>query len=255
VSSASTVGVVLTLAALSGVGSLVGGVLLLRKARGVARAPHLAHAFAAGVLLAAVCFDLLPEAWAGAGAAGAAGFNTLVLSVLMGLVAFGLLEFFCRGHPSATVPPDDRPTVPLIVVGDSVHNLVDGAAIAAGFLADPALGLLTAVAVAAHEIPQEIADFSVLLGAGMSAPRVLLVNALSALTAVAGGALVLALGDLVAPRLPALLGLTAGFFLYLVWHLLRDLRRTAWPAHAGSFGCGFALLVAVSLGLAALPLR
>jgi zinc and cadmium transporter len=136
--------------------------------------------------------------------------------------------------------------VALIVAGDSVHNLVDGAAIAAAFLADPGLGLLTAVAVAAHELPQELADVGVLLSLGLAARRVLLVNALSALTAVVGAALVLALGDLVRPYLPALLALLCGGFLYLVWVLLRGLGRAAWPAGAVAFAGGLALFAALS---------
>jgi zinc and cadmium transporter len=239
----STFGTVLTLIALSGLGSLLGGVLLLLRAHRFATVLHLAHAFAAGVLLATVFLDLVPEALALAGEAGAPGYDTLLMLVLAGLVLFGLLEWLSRTHPSSTPQVHDKPTVPLIVIGDSVHNLADGAAVAATFLADPALGLLTAVAVAAHEIPQEIADFGILLSLGISARRVLLVNGLSALTAIAGGLLVLVLGALAEQVMPALLALVSGFFLYLVWHLLRNLGRKALAANAAAFTLGLALLL------------
>ena len=254
-SAGSTVGVVLTLIALSGVGALLGGALLLLQARRVARVPHLAQAFAAGVLLAAVAVDLLPAAWARAREAGAPGVTALVLLVLVGFVLYGLLELLCRSAPTGAREQDEqdgRALVPLLVVGDSVHNLVDGAAIAAAFLADPALGVLTAVAVAAHELPQEVADAGVLLSLGLPARKVLLLNGLSALAAVAGGALVLALGGLVRPLLPALPALLAGCFGYLAWYLLRGLRRAPWLASGGAFATGVALFVALSRAVGAL---
>ncbi|WP_440940563.1 ZIP family metal transporter [Immundisolibacter sp.] len=163
--------------------------------------------FAVGVLLAAALLDLLPEALAELSA-------PRVGSVLLaGLLAFFFLQklaLWRHDHGGGT-----DATVTLIVFGDGVHNFVDGVLLAAAFLQDPALGMTTAVAVIAHEIPQEIGDFMVLLAVGVSRNRALALNALSGAAMVAGGVVGFAALQAVTGAVPYLLTLAAASFLYL----------------------------------------
>lgn len=112
--------------------------------------------------------------------------------MLAGILLFFALEKTAlwrhdHTHRGATRVP--APTGLMIVLGDGLHNFVDGVLIAAAFLQDSALGFATATAVIAHEIPQEVVDFMVLLAAGYSRQRALLLNAVSGAMAVVGGLL------------------------------------------------------------------
>lgn len=196
--------------------SLIGGFLLLRKKLSVSRVQRIAIPFAAGALLAAAFIDLLPEAVEEAGATQAS------LLVLAGFVAFFVLErslgWFHHHHAHPDAHPHEhkqKTTRSLIVVGDTLHNLIDGLVIGAAFLVDPATGLITTLAIAAHEIPQEIGDFGVLLSLGMRRRNVLLVNIASALATVVAATAVYGLGGAVEGLEPVLLALTAGMFIYI----------------------------------------
>lgn len=96
-----------------------------------------------------------------------------------------------------------------------MHNFIDGLAIGAAFLVSPATGIVITLAVAAHEIPQEIGDFGLLLSKGMKRHKVLLVNIFSALATVVGASLVFGFGDALHIPIEVLLALTAGFFIYI----------------------------------------
>jgi len=114
----------------------------------------------------------------------------------------------------------------LIVLGDSLHNFVDGVLIAAAFLTDSALGWTTAVAVIAHEVPQEVGDFMVLLDAGYTRRRALILNALSSLASVAGGVLGYFALHRTEDALPYILALAAAGFIYIaVADLIPNLHR------------------------------
>lgn len=196
--------------------SLIGGFLLLRKKLSVSRVQRIAIPFAAGALLAAAFIDLLPEAVEEAGVTQAS------LLVLAGFVAFFVLErslgWFHHHHAHPDAHPHEhkqKTTRSLIVVGDTLHNLIDGLVIGAAFLVDPATGLITTLAIAAHEIPQEIGDFGVLLSLGMRRRNVLLVNIASALVTVVGATAVYGLGGAVEGLEPVLLAITAGMFIYI----------------------------------------
>ena len=144
---------------IGGVISLIGGLLLLSSKQNAHKLALYATPFAAGALLAAAFIDLLPEA------AHMGSFDVALYATLGGILLFFMLERFLRWfhhhheheHDASTKQTD--PKVPLIVIGDTVHNFIDGIAIAAGFLVDPTTGLIVTLAVAAHEIPQEIGDF------------------------------------------------------------------------------------------------
>ena len=199
---------------LSLVGSL-GGVLvaatllLFKDALRVRLVPWLVS-FAVGTLLGVALMDLLPEA-----------LEILKPPAVFGTLLAGILTFFmfeklvlwrhchadhCEVHVAAA---------PLVLVGDGVHNFIDGAVIAAATAISVPLGISTALAVFAHEIPQEVGDFAILLSAGYSRMRALGFNILSGLTAVAG-VLVASLALNTAPAvLPYFLPVAAASFLYI----------------------------------------
>ena len=103
----------------------------------------------------------------------------------------------------------------MIIIGDSIHNFVDGVLIAAAFLTDVKLGIVTSLAVAAHEIPQEVGDFAILLHSGYSKSKALFYNVLASLTTIIGGVLAYySLGDL-QDSLPYFLAMASSSFIYI----------------------------------------
>ena len=193
-----------------GVFSLIGGLLMLSHKKTAENLAAYATPFAAGALLAAVFMDLLKDGLEEASA------DTVLLSAMIGLVAFFFAERFLHWfHHHHQHNGHSDPAVGLIVVGDTVHNALDGVAIAAAFLISVPTGIVTTMAVAAHEIPQEIGDFGLLLGKGMKRAKVLWVNIFTALATTAMAVLTFALGS--SNRLPTgvLIGVSAGFLLYI----------------------------------------
>ena len=189
--------------------SLIGGVLLLWREKFALKISHFLSAFAAGTLLGTAFLDLLPEA------SESAGEVNIFFWAVLGILTFFLLERFIHHHGHGSEQEAKKSVVPLIVVGDTVHNFVDGVAIAATFLISVPLGIVTTLAVAAHEIPQEIGDFGLLLNSGMKAGRVLLINLFSSLTALLGAVLTYLYRDNLEGFLPLILSVTAGFFIYI----------------------------------------
>ncbi len=195
---------------IGGVFSLLGGILLLSSKRNANQLAKYATPFAAGALLAAVFLDLLKEGIEQEDP------NSVLVWALVGILAFFLAERFLHWfHHHHQHSGQADPTQSLIVIGDTIHNALDGVAIAAGFLVSVPTGIVTTLAVAAHEIPQEVGDFGLLLHKGMPRRKVLMVNVLSALATTVMAILTFTLGA--ADRLPvgALLGLSAGFLLYI----------------------------------------
>lgn len=175
--------------------------------------------FAAGVLLTSAILQLIPEAIESNPESTAP-----LYAALIGFVVFFYLERLFsylrhKNDPKIQQGHDHkdhiRPASYLVVIGDGLHNLVDGIAIAIAFLADPALGVAATLAIAAHEIPQEVADYAILTKAGMSKRRAVLLNGLSGATAIIGAGAVILIGEITAPTQGLLLGLTAGMFLYI----------------------------------------
>ena len=192
--------------------SLIGGIVLLFKKNLTLKISHLLISFAAGTLLGTAFFDLLPEAQADAGE------TNIFLWTLIGILSFFLLErliHWFHYHSDNFDGKTLEPTVPLIILGDSLHNFIDGVVIAATFLVSVPLGIVTTLAVAAHEIPQEIGDFAILLHKGLDRKKVLFFNILSAFTAIIGALLMFFLRDSISGILPIVLSLTAGFFIYI----------------------------------------
>jgi zinc and cadmium transporter len=226
--------------------------LLLPQVRRAALLPHLIS-FATGAMLAAALLDLLPEAVA---SVGLAHLQAIGATVLGGIGLFFVLEKFilwrhCHAQSCQTHAPcasqRDRAAGWIVLFGDGVHNVFDGVLIAAAFLTDAKLGLVTTLAITAHEIPQELGDLAVLLHAGMSGRRALWFNAASSLAAILGG-----LAGYFALRrtltlLPYAICVAAASLLYVaVADLIPGLHRRMAPgaglAQVLLIGCGVALI-------------
>lgn len=175
-----------------------------------------------GVLLGTALLHVLPEAF-GSGEPPQA----LFLTLLGGLLFFFLLEkaeLYRHGHHHEHDHHDHHHGFDAeqagrggwsVLVGDSIHNFCDGVLIAAAFLADPNLGIVTALAIIAHEIPQEVGDYIVLINAGFSRMRALAYNALSGLAAVVGGVLGYFLIGPWQEYLPYMMVVAASSFVYV----------------------------------------
>lgn len=196
---------------LGGVVSLIGGILLLSRESLAHKMAIYATPFAAGALLAAVFLDLLPEGLHESSS------ETVLYSALAGILLFFFAERFLRWfhHHEQHEEPERNATRSLIIAGDALHNALDGVTIAAAFLISVPTGIVTTLAVAAHEIPQEIGDFGLLLSKGMSRKKVLLVNVATALTTTILAVITYAIGSSEQLPVGVLLGLSAGLLLYI----------------------------------------
>lgn len=192
--------------------SLLGGALIFTTKKRRAAAVALAMPFGAGALLAAAFFDLLPEAFEMGDP------RQLLLWALGGFLAFFALErgasWFHRHHDHDE-QSRHKSQRGLIVFGDLVHNAIDGAAIGAAFVVNPALGLVTTLAVATHEIPKELGTFALLLSRGWKDKTVLLANVATAFATIVAATVVYLLGSEQQLQIAPILALTAGFFIYI----------------------------------------
>ncbi len=179
------------------------------------RLSHYLAPFAAGTLLAVAFLDLLPEASHEAEELGIDIFIWTLGGILLFFVIERFIHWFHHHEKTHEHERESQATIPLIVIGDTVHNFVDGVIIAATFMADIPLGIITALAVFAHEVPQEIADFGLLIHKGLSRLKAAVINILSALTAFAGALITFSLGGLLEGYIPVAVALTAGFFIYI----------------------------------------
>lgn len=168
--------------------------------------------FAAGALLGDAFLHLLPGAIE-------EGFNPSIVSMyaLIGIVAFFILEkvIFWRHCHVPTSEEHPHPLGKINLIGDGLHNFIDGVIIGGSFLISIPLGITTTIAVLLHEIPQEIGDFSILLHAGYTKKKALLFNLFSGSIAIFGTVLVLALGDSIEVLAQALVPFTIGGFIYI----------------------------------------
>ena len=222
--------------------SLVGALTLVLAATLLNRILLVLISFAAGALLGDAFIHLLPEI-----AESDRGFDlTASMAVLGGITAFFLLEKVLHWH-HAHFPSEEvvHPVAVSNVVGDSLHNFVDGAIVAGSFLASPQLGLATTIAVALHEIPQELGDFGILVHAGLKPKRALALNFLSGLAAVAGGVSTLLLTSLEEIE-HFLIPFSAGAFVYIAsTDLIPELQKE--PEPAKSFVQALALIVGIAV--------
>src|SRR3989344_470677 len=183
---------------------------------------------AAGALLSVSFLDLLPEALE----QGYFESRTILFMTLVSILAFFLLErtfhwHHCRCEEAGEVHRDDRKNIIYVnLIGDAIHNFLDGVLIASAFLLDTNVGWAVVLAVILHEIPQEINDFGVLLYAGLSRARAIAYNLLIALIAVGGAIGFYYYGSLVAKAIPLATAFAAGNFIYLATaDLIPELHR------------------------------
>lgn len=202
---------------------------------------HKLVGFSVGLLLAVSFLHLLPEAFEALDA------HAVGATVLAGILVFFALEkaaLWRHDHheDEGHVCHAHHPVGTLIVLGDGLHNFVDGVLIAAAFLQDPALGWTATMAVISHEVPQEVGDFMVLLAAGYSRMRALWLNLMSSLAAVLGGVLGWFTLSGATGAIPYVLALTAASFIYIaVADLVPVLHKQRKPA---DFVVQFTLLAA-----------
>ena len=185
--------------------------------------------FAAGTLLGAAFLDLLPEALEG-------GFKKSVpVFILIGILSFFVLEKFLHWHHhhAGHKHEEVHGFTYLNTVGDAIHNFLDGAVIAISFMNSTALGIVATIAIIAHEIPQEIADFSILIYGGFSKTKALLCNFLVALTAVAGALAAYFFSSAIENSSIFMTSLAAGGFIYIAStdlipeiHKEKDIRKS-----------------------------
>ena len=212
--------------------SLVGGILsvmaaglflLIPKEKRNSLLPHMVS-FSIGALLGAAFLGLLPHALD----SSSADAHDIMKTTLFGILTFFVLEKLvlwrhchsveCEVHGADDHEHKHEHTAPagtLVLVGDAVHNFVDGILIAAAFMTDIHLGVVTALAVAAHEIPQEVGDFAILLESGFSRGKAFLFNILASLTTVAGALLAYYSLQTVEAFVPYVLAIAASSFIYV----------------------------------------
>ena len=248
---------ILLFAAFGGIASAAFAVVFLwvRDEHSVLILPHFVS-FATGALLGAALLALLPEAIAGAGPAGAhaIGFTLIaglgVFFVIEKLVLWWHAHAHVHGAGAAACPQHadgaleepvthhgpghsharDHASGVLVLVGDSLHNALDGALIAAAFLGSAQLGALTTFAVAAHEIPHRVGDFAILVQAGLSRRRALLLNLATGVASVLGAVVAYFGLRETQQALPYALAFAAAGFLYIaVAGLIPGLHRRADP--------------------------
>ncbi len=170
--------------------------------------------FAAGALLGAAFLDLLPEAVESAQEAGI-DITSVFLVAIAGLLGFFVMEKFLHWYHCHKGKCEVHTFHYLNLAGDALHNFIDGMVIAASFLADYSLGVVTTIAIVVHEIPQEIGDYAILVYGGFDKIKALFYNFLTALSAFAGALLVLFVTPNITETLPYLLSFGAGGFIYI----------------------------------------
>jgi zinc and cadmium transporter len=228
--------------------ALVGSVTLILSQRTLQRILLPLVAFAAGSLLGGAFFHMLP-----AGFAAGMSDDTVYALTLAGFTAFfGLEQFLHWHHCHRAQVACKKPLTYLILIGDGLHNLLGGLAVAGTFLIDIRLGIVTWLAAAAHEVPQELGDFGVLLHGGWERRKALFFNVLSAITFLLGGLV----AYLTSFRFDVsfLVPFAAGNFIYIgASDLIPEVKSHADfganLAHLVAFGAGLALMLVVKLAL------
>ena len=210
--------------------------------------------YAIGALLGASLLEVLPEAVEMGGE-----IETVGQAVLGGILMFFLLEKLvlwrhchdevCEAHGSHGHGHDHGRSGAMIMVGDTFHNFVDGIIIAGAFIADFRLGVVTTLAIIAHEIPQEIGDFLILLHSGYTRTRALLLNVLSGVATLIGALIGYYALSMLQGWTPVLLGLAGASMLYVAMSdLIPGLHKRA------EIGATLQQLVLIGLGIGTVAL-
>ena len=193
--------------------SITGIFFLALKASKLQKIVFVLVSFAVGALLGNVFFHLLPESFE-----AIENTSVIALLVMAGILSFFVMEKFLHWHHGHKI--DDIHDHPksygyISLFADGMHNFTDGILIAAGWMASPEIGIATTIAVVLHEIPQEISDFSILIHAGFTARKALILNFYAALAAILGNVITLSLGSNIESLAIYVLPIAAGGFIYL----------------------------------------
>ncbi|MCU0354428.1 MAG: ZIP family metal transporter [Cytophagales bacterium] len=229
--------------------ALVGGFALFIKTTTLQRLVPLLVSLSVGVLLGDAFLHLLPDA-----IQRTQNLLAVMLSVLGGIFLFFLLEKVIRWRHQHEIYPSQetreiRPLARMNLIGDAMHNFIDGTLIAGSFMVSPAAGVATTIAVIVHEIPQEIGDVGTLIYSGMSVKKAIWYNFLCALSCVAGAVAMLLLGTWLDGGVVYLLPVAAGGFIYIAaCDLIPELHRQ--PAFRHNLAQG----VFIGAGIAAMLL-
>lgn len=222
--TAVTIFYIIGLCALGSFLGLIGGLILLWKERLARKLSYFFVSFAAGALIGAAFLDLLPEALE---------LNKAIWpAVIASIVLFSITERTLVWHSHHTGHEKFHPKVKtfgtMLIAGDTLHNFIDGVIIAATTLISIPLGIVTAIAVFFHEIPQEVGDFGALLHAGYSGSKVISYSLLSAAATFIGAFAVLGFAEILQKYLPALIAFAAGGFIYIAaTDLMPELKHEA----------------------------
>lgn len=224
--------------------SLIGLFLIFIKTKNLQKVTLVLVSFAIGGLLGDAFIHLIPQSFE---------FFSLTivpsLMILLGIIIFFILEKILRWHHCHEVDchQEEKHVVTLNLIGDSVHNFIDGALIAASFQISTFVGLTTALAVILHEIPQEIGDFGIMLHHGVSAKKAVYYNFVTSLTSFLG---VFLISFLKYDFSPYLIPVTAGGFIYLAaTDLIPELHR-----HDAKVGQSIIQLIFILLGITLMSL-
>lgn len=229
--------------------SLIGIATLAYNETFLKRAIFILISLAAGALLGDAFIHVIPEAFAVA--------DPLVVSlcILLGILSFFILEKFLNWHHSHgddEFSPEHaqiHPVGGLVLTSDGVHNFVDGLTIGAAFLVSTEIGVATTIAIALHEIPQEIGDFGLLVHAGFTRAKALLFNFISALTAFLGLWVAFLIAESSEAFIPFITAFAAGNFIYIALaDIVPELQKTRGAKKA------LTQLVAVCVGMAVMVL-
>ena len=205
--------------------SLIGAISLALTGERLNKILFFLVGFAVGALFGDAFIHLLPESFERLGA----GVTTSLL-VILGIFAFFVLEKFIHWRHCHVLPSSQHkhPMVTMNLIGDGIHNLIDGILIAASYMVSIPIGITTTVAVILHEIPQEIGDFGVLVHGGLSIRKALVYNFLTGLIAAAGALIPLILGKGSEHMTCYFLPITAGGFIYIAGSdLIPELKHDA----------------------------
>ncbi len=191
--------------------SLIGVILLFTKKKNLSKPLLFLISFSAGALLGDAFIHLIPESFE--------SFNPLIVSfsILAGIIIFFILEkiIHWRHCHMPTSKEHIHPLGKMNLIGDSLHNFLDGIIIATSYIVSIPLGIATTIAVVLHEIPQEISNFGVLVYAGYSRKKALFLNFLISLTAIIGGIIGLLLSKYINSFATIMIAFTAGGFIYI----------------------------------------
>ena len=193
--------------------SFLGAITLFLKEKLLNKILLILVAFSAGSLLGGAFFHLIPEAIE---RVGVEEIFDVFLYLILGFCAFFILENFLNWHHHhAMEHPEIKSFSYLILISDTIHNFIDGLIIAGSFVVSFQVGVVTALAVILHEIPQELGDFGVLVYGGFKKSKALFLNFLSALAAIFGGFFGFLLSERIGNSTIFLLPLAAGNFIYI----------------------------------------